>query len=211
MTPEQPAAQPTIEAKPTNYNGTLFRSVLEATWAANLDHLGIRWDYEPEMFTLPSGTRYLPDFRLPELGIWLEVKGTGVPRVEKAVELGRHLACNCADTCTCDRPGGHLVLIGHPPEKHGITLDDLIGPAVNYARLRNIERREPSSLSWSTAYGRTAWFIRECPRCGRAGWMQGSCRACGSRCAGTHAYNSGDPDLKFHRGLLFGGGLGLDI
>lgn len=203
--------QPMIEAKPTTYRDTQFRSVLEATWAANLDHLGIRWDYEPETFTLPSGTRYLPDFRLPELGIWLEVKGTGVPRVEKAVELGRHLACTCSDTCTCDRPGGHLVLIGHPPEKHGIDPAEFSDPAANYARILNIARRDPASLSWSTAHGRTAWFIRECPGCGRAGWMQGRCRACGNRCAGVHAYSSGDPDLKFHRGLDLGGEFGLGL
>jgi len=207
-TPEQPA-RPAIEAKPTAYGDTTFRSVLEASWAANLDHYGIRWEYEPQTFTLPSGTLYLPDFRLPELGIWLEVKGTGVPRVEKAIELGRHLACQCVNRCTCERPGGYLVLIGHPPERNALDPDELAG--MNYARMRNLIRRNPANLSWSSSHGRSAWFIRECPGCGRAGWMQGRCRACGNRCAGVHAYSSGDPDLKFHHCTEIGGGLVLDL
>ena len=86
--PEKPEG-PSIEAKPATYHGVVFRSTLEANWAATLDQFGIVWEYEPEVFTLPSGTTYIPDFRLPELGTWLEVKGPTVPRIEKAVELGR--------------------------------------------------------------------------------------------------------------------------
>ena len=52
----------------------LFRSRLEARWAVFFDALGIRWLYEPEAFELPSGARYLPDFYLPDLKRWVEVK-----------------------------------------------------------------------------------------------------------------------------------------
>ncbi|MEW2635389.1 hypothetical protein AB0903_28030 [Streptomyces sp. NPDC048389] len=41
------------------------------------DHLGVVWQYEPEGFDLGSGHWYLPDFWLPDLRIWLEVKGHG--------------------------------------------------------------------------------------------------------------------------------------
>lgn len=65
---------------PTIHKGTQFRSRLEARWAVVFDELGIKWEYEPECFNLPSG-KYLPDFRLPSLwsgvfsgGIWAEVK-----------------------------------------------------------------------------------------------------------------------------------------
>ena len=85
----------TVEAQPTVYRGTAFRSALEASWAATLDSLGITWEYEPETITLPSGTRYIPDFRLPDIGTWLEVKGVGVPRVEKAFEFAESLTCDC--------------------------------------------------------------------------------------------------------------------
>lgn len=49
----------------TRYGGHRFRSRTEARWAVCLDALGLRWDYEPEGYELPGGTRYLPDFWLP--------------------------------------------------------------------------------------------------------------------------------------------------
>jgi hypothetical protein len=65
-----------IQAIPTRYAGCHFRSrLLEARWAVLLSNLGIAWEYEPQGFQLPSGKRYLPDFRLPELRMFLEIKG----------------------------------------------------------------------------------------------------------------------------------------
>jgi hypothetical protein len=40
-----------------------------------MSKLGLSWEYEPEGFELPSG-RYLPDFWLVELDLWVEVKGS---------------------------------------------------------------------------------------------------------------------------------------
>lgn len=59
----------------THYAGCRFRSRLEARWAVFFTTLGIRWEYEPQGYELPSGRRYLPDFLLPEMGMWVEVKG----------------------------------------------------------------------------------------------------------------------------------------
>lgn len=66
----------TINAIETRYAGCRFRSRLEARTAVFLDHLGITWEYEQQGFQLASGARYLPDFRLPELNLFLEIKGT---------------------------------------------------------------------------------------------------------------------------------------
>lgn len=66
----------TIRAIETRYAGCRFRSRIEARWGVFLDHLKITWEYEGQGFTLPSGTRYLPDFKLPDLGLFLEIKGT---------------------------------------------------------------------------------------------------------------------------------------
>jgi hypothetical protein len=62
----------------TRYAGCRFRSRLEARYAVFLDALGLRWEYEPEGFELPSGW-YLPDFYLPTVcgGSWIEVKPYG--------------------------------------------------------------------------------------------------------------------------------------
>ncbi|MET8978974.1 hypothetical protein ABZX85_25475 [Streptomyces sp. NPDC004539] len=49
-TPDVPDAS--IDAVPTRYGDTTFRSRLEADWAATLDGNGIRWEYEPETITL---------------------------------------------------------------------------------------------------------------------------------------------------------------
>lgn len=63
-----------IKAIQTEYAGCKFRSRQEARWAVFFDALGIEWEYEKEGFELPSG-RYLPDFWLPKLKMWAEVKG----------------------------------------------------------------------------------------------------------------------------------------
>lgn len=66
----------TLDIKPieTVYNGYRFRSRLEARWAVFFDAAGIKYEYEPEGFQLEDGTMYLPDFYLPILGIYVEVK-----------------------------------------------------------------------------------------------------------------------------------------
>ena len=65
------------EIKPieTYYNGHKFRSKLEAQWAIFFDTLGIKWYYEPEGYRLSDGTMYLPDFYLPQMDTFFEVKG----------------------------------------------------------------------------------------------------------------------------------------
>lgn len=106
-----------MDAVPTTYASTRFRSRLEADWAVTLDGLGILWEYEPELIVLPSGTQYVPDFWLPEVGTWLEVKGPNTPRREKATELGKVRACHCTGACSCRWPAGQLVLLGWPSHR----------------------------------------------------------------------------------------------
>jgi hypothetical protein len=66
----------TIEAIETSYAGCRFRSRLEARWAVFFDHLDLRWDYEPQGYLVgEAGRPYLPDFWLPDLETWAEVKG----------------------------------------------------------------------------------------------------------------------------------------
>lgn len=65
-----------MKAIQTRYAGYLFRSRLEARWAVFFDSLKLDWSYEPEGFQLPSGTFYLPDFRVMMHGhpVWFEIK-----------------------------------------------------------------------------------------------------------------------------------------
>lgn len=65
----------TIKAIETLYKGCRFRSRLEARWAVFFDSLNILWEYEKEGYDLGELGWYLPDFWLPELKFWFEVKG----------------------------------------------------------------------------------------------------------------------------------------
>lgn len=59
----------------TKYNGRFYRSRGEARCAVLFYACQLRFEYEKEGFWLEDGGRYLPDFWLPRLGLWLEVKG----------------------------------------------------------------------------------------------------------------------------------------
>ncbi len=164
-TPDVPG--PSMDAVPTRYGDTTFRSRLEADWAATLDGNGIRWEYEPETLTLDSGTLYLPDFWLPELGTWIEVKGPGIPRTEKAEELARTRTCRCEGSCTCRWPGGEFVLLGKPS-----LASDWNEPG---------HRPRSGYANWATPFGPTAYFVT-CPRAhGRSGSPSGAPGAAGER------------------------------
>ena len=65
-----------LKAIPTVYSGIEFRSRLEADWAAYFDSEGIIWAYESEGYALSNGARYLPDFYLSELQIFVECRGS---------------------------------------------------------------------------------------------------------------------------------------
>lgn len=76
---------------PTQYAGVRFRSRLEARWAVFFDSLGIRWVYEPDGLEI-DGIWYLPDFWLPDLRRFFEVKPTrealdhGMPKIRALAE-----------------------------------------------------------------------------------------------------------------------------
>lgn len=62
---------------------------MEARWAVYFDVLGLKWDYELQGFSLGDGIYYLPDFWLPQVAMWAEVKADGFSEdeLEKAWRL----------------------------------------------------------------------------------------------------------------------------
>jgi len=62
-----------LKAIETKYKNTKFKSRLEAKWAVFFDEVGLDWLYEYQGFETGSGW-YLPDFYLPELKYYIEIK-----------------------------------------------------------------------------------------------------------------------------------------
>lgn len=81
-----------MDIKPieTIYNGYRFRSRLEARWAVFFDAIGARYEYEPQGFEFDDGTRYLPDFYLPDCDRWIEVKGVMTDTDKHKIEMFRN-------------------------------------------------------------------------------------------------------------------------
>lgn len=92
----------------TFYNGYRFRSRLEARWAVFFDAAGLRYRYEPEGYRLSDGTAYLPDFFLPELNIFAEIKAGRNLDDGKAERFARDYTDFDSDF------GGVLVCYGDP-------------------------------------------------------------------------------------------------
>jgi len=59
----------------TYYGGHFYRSRLEARWSFFMDVLKVRHNYETEGYVLDQGDCYLPDFFLPDLDCYVEIKG----------------------------------------------------------------------------------------------------------------------------------------
>lgn len=74
MSISQVVSASSIKPIETLWKGYRFRSRLEARWAVFFEELGIRWEYEPQGFELSDGTRYLPDFYLPDQNLYVEIK-----------------------------------------------------------------------------------------------------------------------------------------
>jgi len=83
----------------TRYAGYAMRSRLEARWAVFFDHLGVKWEYEPEGFELGNGLRYLPDFWLPDWKMWVEVKPSAIDAVTR--EKARRLVAQTGQPIYC--------------------------------------------------------------------------------------------------------------
>lgn len=150
-----------VEAIPTQYAGTNFRSRLEAGWATTLDEYGITWEYEQELATLEDGRRYLPDFRLPGLATVIEAKGPHMQRLDKTREYAREV-----------HPGT-IVLIGYPPQHRRLT-----------------EWSRDLHMQWQDALGYSALFTT-CLECAAYQWCRPrvsmDCRKCGRRLGGHFA------------------------
>lgn len=143
-----------MDIKPieTKYNGFKFRSRLEARWAIFFDAIGLKYEYEVEGFEM-NGIRYLPDFYLPNLDRWFEIKAKPLNRTEIR---------KCEEFCF-NKDNANIkfsVLLGSP---EAVKIDEFAGiieyvwewPSEKYPE--NNRMLAPNELSEQVCYSR---FLR---------------------------------------------------
>ena len=93
--------------------GIKFRSRMESRWAQWFEDHNVIWEYEAEGFTF-MGVRYLPDFWLPEIKTFIEVKGILDPVDEIKLQLlAEHMTPKGIATAVVHdvRPAAQVVLV----------------------------------------------------------------------------------------------------
>jgi len=153
-----------IEAKPTVYNGTKYRSKLEARWATFFDLLG--WDYEYEPFKLGG---WIPDFVINNQ-LLCEVKPTysygnnlSYMRSHFFPHSGEHTILLCTSLFPCktedeeglDPSGIYLfdARTSHDGIRHYWRKTYFISDSDGYGLSYLVEEDDPSSPRWDVTWG----------------------------------------------------------
>lgn len=75
------------------YHGQWYRNAYEVVFAASLVKAKLAFEYEPQTFDLGKLGTYTPDFYIPTIDLWVEVKGREFPEaMAKFVEFAKQ--CN---------------------------------------------------------------------------------------------------------------------
>jgi hypothetical protein len=152
----------------TRYAGYLFRSRLEARWAVFFDALGLRWEYEPEGFVLPSGEKYLPDFciHLRHGPLWIEIKPLGVGS-HKMEEFIHHQPTGDAATILHEIPDPRYVKENYPMGYWPGNTDE---PCIWWPKSEHAEAVFKPSSSGMGHRSDNCYRFCICPKCGEVGF-----------------------------------------
>lgn len=142
---------------PTRYAGCHFRSRLEARWAVFFDALDIPWEYEHEGYEY-EGWRYLPDFYLPTIGCYVEVKGDASKVTDDYLTMLGHVGHFLPGVHSARGTTRGLVLLGSIPRP----ADRSSGcPGWSHCHLSHWKGLQIQSLWW--AKGGADVFDRDIP------------------------------------------------
>lgn len=150
-----------LKAIPTTYHGIEFRSKLEAKYARAFDRLGIMWEYEGHGFQFDDGTFYCPDFYMPELDTYFEVKG--VMNHDSARKIGA--LANEHGAVYVGKPDGAVSLFERDDGQYIDALSEIeraAGCRVSGAEVVRCAGCGSAYLSWDIWRG-------DCPKCGNDG------------------------------------------
>jgi predicted Zn-ribbon and HTH transcriptional regulator len=166
----------------TIYKGVTFRSTTEARWAVFFDACGLKWMYEPFRMNLGKNGSYLPDFYLPEIELFIEVKGEWEKDPERPEK-------KCASLCDATLMKVYLVW-GNMPTQPEECMDDL----------RNVVFIPHEHMSCGSDLN---YIFCECSTCHRIGFEfngRTDRMKCKSHCPksehGDKGYNYDSPKLK---------------
>lgn len=166
-----------MKAIQTLYKGYRFRSRTEARWAVYFDAIGIQWEYEKEGFHLASGELYLPDFWLPEVKMWAEVKGehATIPEMDKVWHLGTESGHRCL---MLEGPPDARAYVAWGTIQDGIQTSTWDYVLTNFHGYVQAEGRFYSSPGCGCAVERRAWGCDLCrfPDTVKAVWAARSAR-----------------------------------
>ncbi len=171
---------------PTLYNGTRFRSKLEADWARVFDTLGIPWEYE-QIGQYFGDVFYYVDFWLPRSRQYVEVKGCFEPsdcrKIQALLANVPARAHTAADVCP------DITIVACEPQ------------GVFRGWERNGRAREESFFDFLTKRARVVELFA-CAVCG--GWWFADvewswrCQCCGAYAGNAHVAGSiGSPVPQF--------------
>lgn len=159
---------PIINAIPTEYNGITFRSRTEARWAVFLDVLKIKWEYEAEGYQLLSGS-YLPDFWVPEIDAFLEVKPEGAEEDRRWSELVA--LTNKRLFVTSGAPGSSHEMYGPNPDWPATELAMYCADSADnwYGPMSAHQKAMLEAYGRIGGYGDAPYFICQCATCNQWG------------------------------------------
>jgi len=104
--------------------GHICRSMWEANIARCLIHCNIPYKYEPQVFVLESRL-YIPDFYLPTVDLWLEVKGNWFEGDREKVDLFRVLYPD-ERLVVIDEPIYRLLIVISKVDVTTLEVDDIV-------------------------------------------------------------------------------------
>ena len=128
----------------TEFLGITYRSRTEARWAVLMHELGVKFHYEAEAFDLSEAGYYLPDFWLPELDLFIEIKP--IVSVDGRSSPTQYL---------CMATEKNVITFCGPPS------DPSIG---DFREDGFVDVFYDGTVGWDSHH----WFCL-CPKCGRAG------------------------------------------
>lgn len=163
-----------IKAIETSYRGFRFRSRLEARWAVFFDAMKWAWRYEPQGYEF-GGETYLPDFWVPQLSGWIEVKGAlDVNGMERLISAAMALPTS---------PDGGEVARRRPVLPKLLILGEIPDPSRRWAHMHlgvDANRAPTWRYSWLCPSGAIAladWnYAEQAPDPSMAAWF-GGCHA----------------------------------